>query len=153
MLEGKWTYRSYRNDPALVGGDASAALVQILDEGVIDLESDGPRRFHGGLGMGMNHALSLEGELLDGDPVQFSMIGVGIARTPTAGWRHDYRGLLGFAWPDGIDQVPSLLGTVIRVVAQGDHAPAGVTASFIAVRQSKASRPRLRRTSALTVGL
>ena len=33
-------------------------------------------------------------------------------------------------------QVPALVGTVIRVNAHGPQSPAGVTASFIAVKQS-----------------
>ena len=48
-------------------------------------------------------------------------------------WRYDYRGQAAYTWPNGDHQVPSLLGSVIRVVAHGDG-PAGVTASFIAVR-------------------
>jgi hypothetical protein len=41
----------------------------------------------------------------------------------------------GYVWPNGVDQVPSLLGTVIRVNAHGPSSPAGYTASFIAVSQ------------------
>ena len=33
-LTGKWTYRSYHNDPALVGDNAQTALAQIFGEGV-----------------------------------------------------------------------------------------------------------------------
>ncbi|SFI90244.1 hypothetical protein SAMN03159338_0262 [Sphingomonas sp. NFR04] len=153
MLEGKWTYRSYRNDSDFVGKDAATALAQIMDEGVLDLEMRSTDMFGGGLGLGQNHALSLEGKLLGGDPVQFSMIGIGIAGTPTAGWRYHYHGQLGFGWPSGVDQIPSLVGTVVRVVAHGDHAPAGVTASFIAVQHRNPPQPRLRRRSALTIGL
>jgi hypothetical protein len=96
---------------------------------------------------------SLEGKILAREPFEFSIVGTGIDGTPTAGWRYDYHGTLGFAWPDGIDQVPSLLGTVVRVVAHGAQSPAGVTASFIAVRQHEATAPRTLRRSALTMGL
>ena len=68
MLQGRWTYRSYVNDPALVRDDPQKALDLI--------------------------------------------------------------------WPDGVDQVPSFVGTVVRVKAHGPNSPAGYTASFIAVSQS-----------------
>jgi hypothetical protein len=154
MLAGKWTYRSYRNDPALVGDDAVAALATIFGEGVFDFEETGPHAFTGGLGMGAGYALTLTGEWHgDGDRAQFAIVGLGIDGTATAGWRYDYNGGWGYRWPDGIDQVPSLLGTVVRVNPHGPNAPAGVTASFVAVRQPGEAAPRTVRRNMLTVGL
>ena len=125
MLTGKWTYRSYVNTPTLVGDDPQAALALIFGEG---------DSFGGKLDMGSGYALDLEGEVLPGDPQGFSIVGLGIDGTPTAGWRYDYHGVTGYEWPDGVDQVPSLLGTVVRVNAHGPSSPAGYTASFIAVQ-------------------
>jgi hypothetical protein len=137
MLTGKWTYRSFRNTPTLVGGDPQAALALIFGEGVFDFEpGEEEGRFKGTLGFSSDYALTLQGEILPGDRTGFSIIGLGIAGTPTAGWRYDYRGAAGYTWPDGVDQVPSLLGIVIRVNAHGPSSPAGYTASFIAVRDS-----------------
>ncbi len=62
------------------------------------------------------------------------IIGSGRPNTPTAGWEYDYYGYLGFQWPNGVNQVPSLVGTVIRAKPHG-NAPAGFVASFIAVKQ------------------
>jgi hypothetical protein len=153
MLSGKWTYRSYRNTSSLVGNDPQAALGLIFGEGVFDFEAGEGDSFGGALGMGTGYALTLEGRALPGDPPGFSIVGLGVPGTPTEGWRYDYHGVSGYEWPDGVDQVPSLLGIVIRVNAHGPQAPAGYTASFIAVRQSDDPPPRTLRQSSLTAGL
>ena len=138
MIAGRWTYRSYRNDPVLVGDDAALALSLIFGEGVFDLQAWGDESFRGTLDMGPGYALDLTGFTIapaGGGPPVHAMVGLGIDGTDTAGWRYDYRCVAGYNWPDGIDQVPSLVGTVVRVNPHGPQSPAGVTASFIAVRQ------------------
>jgi hypothetical protein len=94
------------------------------------------------------YALTLEGEILPGDG--FSIVGRGVDRTPTEGWRYDYRGIVGYMWPTGVEQVPTLLGVVVCVNGHGRSAPAGSTASFIAVRHSDEPPPRTLRQSSLT---
>lgn len=150
MLVGKWTYRSYRNQTALVDGDAARALALLFGEGVFDLhETEG--QVTGALGMGTDYALTITGGSTQ--PAlglgQFSLIGLGLDGTPTAGWRYDYKGVVTPSWPNAVDQVPALVGTVIRVNPHGPNSPAGVTASFIAVRWGDDSGPRLARKSAL----
>ena len=130
MLTGKWTYRSYLNDQELVGGDAQRALSLIFGEGIMEygpIEGDAVK---GELQLGPGYTMTLEGTV-DGE--SFSIRGEGVDGTPTAGWRYDYRGQAAYTWPEGEGQVPSLLGSVIRVVAHGGGA-AGYTASFIAIR-------------------
>jgi hypothetical protein len=39
------------------------------------------------------------------------------------------------SWPNGVEQRPALVGTVIRVVAHGPTSPAGFVASFVAVKK------------------
>lgn len=138
MLEGKWTYRSYHNTVALVGDDPAAALALIFGEGVFSFAADGAGRWTGTLDMGGGYVLTLTATRVHGgergDPI-FSIIGLGVDGSPTAGWRYDYHGAIAYSWPDGIDQIPCLTGTVVRVVAHGPTSPAGVTASFIAVHQ------------------
>lgn len=139
MLNGQWTYRSYHNSVALVGDDAAAALALIFGEGVFGLTEDGTGKVQGTLDMGGGYALAVSGtagcaDREDAPPV-FALIGLGIDGTPTAGWRYDYRGVPAYSWPDGINQIPCLVGSVVRVYAHGPGAPAGVTASFVAVRQ------------------
>jgi hypothetical protein len=86
--------------------------------------------FGGGVG------LDLTGEVSPGpcDQLFFRINGYGRAGTPTAGWEYDYSGVIACRWPNGVNQVPSLVGTVIRAKPH-DGAPAGVVASFVAVRQ------------------
>jgi len=153
VLTGTWTYRSYNSTPALVGDDPQAALALIVGEGVFDFEAGEGGRFRGALGMASGYALRLQGEILPGYRSAFSIVGLGIDGTPTQGWRYDYHGVAGYEWPDGVDQVPSLLGTVVRVNAHGPSSPAGCTASFIAVRRSDDPAPRSLRQFSLTKGL
>ena len=129
-LAGKWTYRSYLNRPTLVNGDAQTALSLIFGEGTFDLTLEGDR-IGGQLSFGGGVGLTLDGTLT-GDA--FAIVGLGVDDTPTAGWRYDYRGTTAFHWPEGVNQVPSLVGSVIRVNPH-DGTPAGFTASFIAVRR------------------
>lgn len=146
MLSGHWTYRSYRNLIKLVGEDPQAAVALILGEGVFELRQVGDGQVEGALGMETGYALRITGSVEStGDCLAFTLIGMGLDGTATAGWRYDYHGVVGYTWPNGVDQVPSLLGTVIRVKAHGPNAPAGYTASFIAVRHSDNPPPRTAR--------
>jgi hypothetical protein len=69
-----------------------------------------------------------------GGQTHLAIAGIGRAGTPTEGWEYDYNCQTGFAWPNGVNQIASLLGTVIRAKPH-NGSPAGVVASFIAVRQ------------------
>ena len=149
ILDGMWTYRSFINRPALVGGDAQAALGLIFGEGIMSFLAQSPDNIRGGLAMGDNYAMTLTGrEWRHDDEQAFALEGFGIDGTPTAGWRYDYRGTSAWTWPDGIRQVPCLVGSVIRVIEHGPTAPAGVTASFIAVQHNRDDNPRTLQTSA-----
>jgi hypothetical protein len=144
MLSGRWTYRSYHNLVKLVDEDQQAALALIFGEGVFELHQSDDGRIEGGLGMETGSALRITGSL-GTTGLDFTLTGEGLDGTATAGWRYDYRGVVGHMWPNGVDQVPSLLGTVIRVKAHGPNAPAGYTASFIAVRHDDHQPPRTAR--------
>jgi hypothetical protein len=135
-LAGKWTYRSFINTPQLVDGDPNKALNLIFGEGVYTFEMPTKSTVKGTLDMGGGFVLDLAGEVAPGpcDQLSFRINGYGRAGTPTAGWEYDYSGVIACHWPNGVNQVPSLVGTVIRAKPH-DGAPAGVVASFIAVRQ------------------
>ena len=136
-IAGKWTYRSFINTPALVGGDANRALQIIFGEGVFTFELPTSTSLKGTFDMGGGFVLDLEGTIrptAQVGPVTVEIIGTGRPNTPTAGWEYDYLGYLGYQWPNGVSQVPSLVGTVIRAKPHGS-APAGFVASFIAVKQ------------------
>jgi hypothetical protein len=135
-LAGKWTYRSYLNTPQLVDGDANKALGLIFGEGTFTFEMPTKTTVKGTLDMGGGFVLDLDGEVAPGPCAQlsFRIDGHGRAGTPTAGWEYDYSGVIACRWPNGVNQVPSLVGTVIRAKPH-DGAPAGFVATFIAVRQ------------------
>jgi hypothetical protein len=138
MLTGRWTYRSFRNDPEPIGNDAAAALHLLLSEGVMEFGEAAEEEFRGGLGLASDHALTLMGRSLraaDGRE-EYSIVGHGIAGTPTEGWRYDFRCSLAPTWPGATDRLPPLLGSVLRVTSHGSDAPAGETACFIAVRRT-----------------
>ena len=135
-LAGTWTYRSFHNDPNPVGGDPNKALLLIFAEAVFTFEIpsgttlDGKLDWPGG-------GLDLQGtiELATKDrPLTVHIIGMGRPGTGTATWQDDYHANLAHWWPNGVDQVPALVGTVIRVKEHGGN-PAGYVASFVAVKQ------------------
>jgi hypothetical protein len=140
LLTGKWTYRSYRNDPSLVGDDADKALKLIFGEGVFTFEVLPKNNLKGVFDMGGGYVLDLKGEIQpaaqEGTPLTISLNGYGRAGTPTAGWEYDYHGSIAYQWPNGINQVPSMVGSVIRAKPHGE-ARAGYVASFIAVKQQQ----------------
>jgi len=135
-LAGKWTYRSFINTPQPVDGDPTKALNLIFGEGTYTLEMPTRRTVKGTLDFGGGVGLDLTGKVSPGPCEQlfFRINGYGRAGTPTAGWEYDYSGVIACHWPHGVNQVPSLVGTVIRAKPH-DGAPAGVVASFVAVRQ------------------
>jgi hypothetical protein len=85
---------------------------------LLELQQSDDGRVEGGLGMEAGYALRITGSVgTTGNGLHFTPIGEGLDGTTTAGWRYDYRG-------------------VVRVKAHGPAAPAGYTASFIAVRHA-----------------
>jgi hypothetical protein len=133
ILDGKWTYRSFFNDPAMVGDDAKKALDLIFAEATFTFEISG-NELKGIIDWGSG-GLDLKGTVCPAGPLTVQIVGMGRPGTQTDGWRYDYNGSLAHEWPNANKQVPALVGTVIRVNAHGQGAPAGVTASFIAVKQ------------------
>ncbi len=67
---------------------------------------------------------------------------VGNNAAPPSGeeWIYDYEGYVIKPWPNGVDQVPAIVGTIVRVIphsnGSGGTAPAGVVAQWIAVKQA-----------------
>jgi hypothetical protein len=138
-VSGRWTYRSYHNDPSLVGADSPAARKKaydlILGEGVFQLAVSAHGAITGPFDMGGGYLMDMTGTVSRPPhaPVQIEMRGTGRAGTPTAGWIYDYRGFVVPAWPHGVKQVEAIVGTTIRAVPHNGE-PAGVTASIIMVR-------------------
>jgi hypothetical protein len=127
-LAGTWAYRSYLNqaDQRVFGG------------GIFTFETPTPTTLTGTLVMGPRLILDLKGAItpatLDA-PLTVEIRGFGRSGSDsdTDGWEYDYDASLAYHWPAGVDQVQSLVGSVLRAKPHGGN-PAGVTASFIAVR-------------------
>jgi hypothetical protein len=140
-LAGKWTYRSFLNDPVQVTNapdEATAAknlLALLFAEAVFTFQIPDDSKLTGAIDWD-GGGLDLQGKVSDEDGVvSVEITGSGRSGTDTANWEYDYRAALAFQWPDGVNQVPAIVGTVIRAKPH-NGAPAGVTASFIAVRQT-----------------
>jgi hypothetical protein len=140
VLAGKWTYRSFHNNPAPVADDPTTApakaLALIFAEAVFTFEIPSSTTLKGAIDW-PGGGLDLQGTIQPGaqgaGPV-VDIVGTGRPGTGTAGWEYDYRGQLAYQWPNGINQVPALVGTVIRAKPHG-ISPAGYVASFVAVKR------------------
>jgi len=125
-IAGTWAYRSYQNTEEQ----------PVFGAGLFTFTTPSPHTLKGTLDMGSDLVLDLEGTISSGKdnaPLTVHIIGNGRPYTKTDGWEYDYHGVLGYKWPHGIDQVTSLVGTILRAKPHNDR-PAGVTASFIAVK-------------------
>lgn len=127
-LAGTWAYRSYRNtkDQPVFGA------------GIFTFTTPTSTKLYGTLDMGSGLVLDLDGAITPeskGGPLAVHIIGKGRPKTDTDGWEYDYHGFLGYKWPNGVDQVASIVGTIVRAKPHNGGA-AGVTASFIAVKLS-----------------
>jgi hypothetical protein len=136
VLEGKWTYRSFLNDPTLMGNDAQKLADLLFAEAVFTFQLSSSTMLKGAIDW-PGGGLDLQGTVNPdsiGDGPSVEIVGTGRAGTGTAGWEYDYNGRLTHTWPNGVNQAPALVGTVIRAKPH-NGAPAGVVASFIAVKQ------------------
>jgi hypothetical protein len=127
-IAGKWAYRSYLN----------TAAQPVFGAGIFTFVTPSSTTLQGTLDMGSGLVLDLQGTTrpaAENSPLTVEIVGTGRAGTATDGWEYDYHAFLAFKWPNGVDQVQSLVGSVIRAKPH-NGTPAGVTASFIAVRQS-----------------
>ena len=136
VLAGTWTYRSFHNDPAPVGRDPNKALDLIFAEAVFTFEIPSKTTLKGAIDW-PGGGLDLQGTIrpgVEGAAPTVDIVGTGRAGTGTAGWEYDYYGQLAHRWPNGVDQVPAFVGSVIRAKPHGSS-PAGYVASFIAVKR------------------
>ncbi|PNK24696.1 hypothetical protein CBR59_24325 [Bacillus thuringiensis] len=135
MISGKWIYRSFHNKTDRVNYDPQKAVKLLFGEGELAFVSQESNRWSAtlnGEGWGMDLTGFIEDRgLVDG--LILHGTGVGRDNTSTAGWVYEYRGLVLSQWPAGVDEIPSMVGSVIRTVRHGSEA-AGKVASFIAVK-------------------
>ena len=129
---GHWTYRSLLNEP-----DVATPFDKLeFGRGTIEIIGAPLQTLVGTIG-GPGWSLALKGARSYGNPMQVRFQGTGIVGGEQ--WIYDYEGYLAPEWPNGVQQVVAIVGSVIRTIphsggAPGTVAPAGVVASFYAVR-------------------
>lgn len=136
-LTGVWTYRSFHNDPSLT----TPWDQYLFGSGYITIDDAPDGVFRGKIG-DTGWSLACSGSMSHGYPNIVRFQGKGIVGGEE--WIYDYLGFVIPAWPNGQDQVPAIVGTVVRTIphsgsSPGSVAPAGVTASWIAVWKDKKS--------------
>jgi hypothetical protein len=133
-LIGTWTYRSLLNDPDM---NKNFNDLEFGRADLVIMEA-APQLLQGTIG-GPGWSLTLHGSRGYGSPMQVRFQGKGQVRGEL--WVYDYIGWLVPVWPnsDASLQRPAIVGSVVRTVPHassgGGIAPAGVVASFYAVRQ------------------
>lgn len=129
---GTWTYRSLLNNP-----DVNQAFNNLeFGRGSITINEDAMQLLSGVIG-GPGWSLTLKGSREYGTPMRVRFQGVGLVNGEQ--WIYDYEGYLVSHWPNGVQQRPAIVGSVIRTIPHsgsepGTVAPAGVVASFYAVK-------------------
>lgn len=133
-IAGTWRYRSFLNDarPVISPEDA---LALIFGEGDLVIASANPgQEFRATLSFGEDAVMDLKGEVSKGEPIAIVAKGRGRPGGPIADFAYDYIFFEVPSWPEGIGQVPALVGSVVRVEDHGE-ARKGVTASTITILQ------------------
>jgi hypothetical protein len=149
-LSGTWTYRIF--NPTFVTGNQTPqedALIRAEADLTLKTPSsptglEGTIEWPGG-------GLDLKGMIavFDTETLTQSFDIVGTGRRETDGWEYHYYGHQTPWWPQGVEQRPTLVGSVIRVKphASSDDgtSPAGEVFSFIAMK------PRLRSATSIDI--
>jgi hypothetical protein len=135
---GNWSYRSLLNDPDLSKDNNMNQL--LFGDGTLAITAPSSVELGGTIG-GDGWSLDLHGSIGYGSPAQVRFQGKGIVNGEE--WIYDYIGWLVPVWPNSTDtlQTPAIVGSVTRTIPHsgskpGTINPAGVVASFYAVRQS-----------------
>ncbi|OEJ62264.1 hypothetical protein BGM19_33845 [Streptomyces agglomeratus] len=138
-LTGTYTYRSFHNRPEIVDDFnklwfAQAELRLAVDSaGAISGELVFPAE------PGTEpQSMYITGKVSNSSPVTFTLTGKGQPDTSIADYHYEYDGIVLRHWETGVNQRMTLAGTVLRAKDHGSGtavAPAGKTASFLAVKR------------------
>jgi hypothetical protein len=131
VFVGTWTYRSF-----LINPDISVDFNDLeFGRGQLIIESFTPGAFSGRLTFGPTYQFKLTGASSYGNPYSLRFQGVGDT-SDSQNQVYDYEGYLVPIWPNGINQRPAIVGSVIRTVSHnGGQAHAGIVCSWIAMKQ------------------
>ncbi len=135
LFTGFWTYRSFINDPEPI--DPNQPISDLLfGMGTIEIKPSAVNELSG-LIFGDGWQLDLKGFKTFANPFEIRFQGKG--EVGGHEWVYDYVAYLVNQWPNGVDQVPALVGSIVRTVphpnSNGGINPAGVVASWVAVKQ------------------
>ncbi|WP_316839194.1 hypothetical protein [Pedobacter gandavensis] len=128
-LTGDWLYRSFvsnsnpDDDPKLFG------------QGILNIQPSDFGHILAVFDFGAGMQLNVKGTIHFGEPFHLRFQGKGLEGTSTADWVYDYNGYLVPDWMEGLNQMPSIVGSVIRTEPHG-QAKAGVVASFIMLKMN-----------------
>jgi hypothetical protein len=129
-LLGRWTYRSFVNNPDMAVDFGTLEF----GRGELLVEYACPGTFIGRLIFDETYQFRLQGVATPGDPPTIRIRGIGDAEG-SKDQIYDYFGCLMPLWPHKVRKRLTIVGSVVRAVAHnGDSAPAGQVASFIAVK-------------------
>ena len=133
ILVGAWTYRSFLNDP-----DLSTQFNDLeFGRGTIQIDPAPINEFRGTIG-GPGWQLQLKGSINYGNPFTVRFQGTGVVGGEE--WVYDYIGYVVLPWPNGINQRPAMVGSIVRTIphssGSGGTSPAGVVCSWIAIKQN-----------------
>jgi hypothetical protein len=135
---GQWAYRSFNNDPNLSHDLVyqNNTYCPEFGQGTLRIVTDADGTLTGTIG-GEGWQLDLKGSVQLGSPATLWFRGSGtIGGAP---WIYDYLCYVVPHIPEGVKQVPALVGSVTRAIphpdGSGGTSPAGVVASFFAVYQ------------------
>jgi hypothetical protein len=129
-LTGHWTYRSFVNDPdpATPFNGLRFAVAELV------IEAFAPGDFTGRLVFGSDAQMTLTGASSFGNPFTVRFQGRG-ASPGIEDFVYDYVGYLVPVWPNGVDQRPAIVGSVVRTAPHVGGEEVGVVASWIAVKR------------------
>jgi hypothetical protein len=127
---GSWHYRSFKNIP----GPGPLPDWNDLEfaEGDFTFDDVPAGQFSGSADFGGGLTMKFFGNSGLGSPMQVRFQGVGTGAT-NKDWDYDYIGFYVPQWPNAINQVDAIVGSVVRSKPHGTAA-AGVTASIILLR-------------------
>jgi hypothetical protein len=140
VFTGKWTYRSMLNDPdlhLLPNGNPDFNAVA-FGWGTIEIAEEPGQVVRGTIG-GEGWSLDLRGTKSYGHPMEIRFQGKGLVGGEE--WIYDYVGWLVPLWPNAepFPQRAAIVGSIVRTIPHsssgGGTSPAGVVASWYAVRQ------------------
>ena len=126
---GSWTYRSLLNDT-----DMNTSFNDLqFGLGTIVIEEAPMQLLKGTIG-GPGWSLDLKGAREYGNPMHVRFQGKGVVSGEE--WIYDYDGYLVPAWPNGVQQVPAMVGSIVRTVPHSGSAAEGQAAADQSRRRS-----------------